>query len=181
MSNPVVNPPVVKRIETFIDSIGNTAFPANIISLSHTRFDLLNLDLTVVERMPTKDDPNYTIGIATGVKTPQPDSDEISGLGGYVGATLTDYLLIFYAFVKDQNRERGQAGHSVLAEIVEGILVDDHAFKAALGMLQATVLGRTKRMQRFYIRQTRYLANEVDGNHLFLSATEVIFETEKVQ
>jgi hypothetical protein len=103
------------------------------------------------------------------------------GPQSFAGGSLVEYLVVVYGFVKDANRERGAAAHSTLAEIVELILADDPATKAGLGMLWATVLGTTKRMGRFYIRQVRYLANEFEATHLFMSATEFVFETEKVR
>lgn len=167
-------------IQATIDDLISVTFPTNICSILHQRYEMLDLGLTVVDRMPSQDDPNYTVGIVPVVRTPLRETTEIRGPNSFVGPTVAEYLNVVYAFVKDANRERGSAAHSVLAEIVEHIVEDDRATKAALGMLRATVMGTTKRMGRHYIRQTRYLANEVGGDHLFLSATEVICEVEKV-
>lgn len=167
-------------IQTTLDSLISTAFPMNICSVFHASYDLLDLGLNVVDRMPAQDDPNYTVGIVPVMHTALSNTAEIHGPNAFVGATISEYLIVHYAFVKDASRERGAAAHSVMAEIIEHIVAGDQATRAALGMLQATVLGTTKRMGRHYIRQTRYLANEVGGDHLFLSATEVICEVEKV-
>ena len=178
MTNPVMPQP---GIEALLDQMNGAAFPTNIIEIAAMRFELLDLDFNVVKRMPSTDDPNYTLGIVPVVKAPQPDTAEIAGRHTFQGATISEYLLCFYAFVKDADRERGLAAHSVMAEIVEDILASDQALRESLGVLEATVMGQKKRMQRYYIRNTRYLARDIDGSNMFMSATEVVFEVEKVR
>lgn len=179
MTTPVVNPPTRPAIEDYVDSVKDDTFPNNIIELLNSRFDLLALDLNLVNRMPHNDDKNYTVGFVPVVQTPNPSSWEMRGGDNLRGPTLREYLVIVYAFVKDASRERGQAAHGVLAEIVESILESDTSLRASLALLQSDVMGSQKRYSRHYIRQARYLANEIGGNHLFLSASEVIFEVEK--
>lgn len=165
-------------IQTTIDDLVTMTFPSNVVELICARFELYDLGLTVLRRMPANDDPNYTIGVIATTKTPSEDSTEIRQ-DRFLGATISEYVVTVYSFVKDADRARGTAAHSVMAEIVEVTLEDDPALRASLAQLQATVLGTTKKMGRRYIRQTRFLSNEVNGNHLFLSATDFCFETQK--
>lgn len=178
MTNPIVDP---KPIEAYLDTLNGNVFPSNIIEILEARFTLLDLGLNIVKRMPDTDDENYTIGLVVVSRYPQPNTDEIMGMNAFTGATVQEYLIGVYAFVKDAERERGMAGHSALAEIVEHILADDQALRASLGMLEATVMGQTKRMQKHYIRSTRYLANDIGGNHIYMSVAETVFEVEKVR
>lgn len=178
MTNPTLPVP---RIEILLDGINGNVFPSNLVEMIYARFVQLDLDFNVVKRMPTTDDDNYTIGIVIVGKNPQQNTSEIGGQNFYNGATVEEYLLAIYAFVKDGDRERGMAAHAAMAEIVEHVLAEDAALRAGLGVLQSNVMGQVKRMQRFYIRNTRYLANEIGGNHLFMSATETVFEIEKVR
>lgn len=177
MTNPDIAP---RAIETLLDSVRAGAFPACICALAETRFTALDLDLNIVRRMPSTDDENYTLGIVSITKTPQPQSAEIIG-GSFVGGSILEYLIVFYSFVKDGERERGAANHAAFAEIVEHIVADDPVFRAGLGVLSSTIMGQRKRYQSHKIRTTRYLSNEIGGNHLYMSATEVIFEVEKVR
>lgn len=181
MTDPVIYPIAPKPIEAYLDGLNGEVFPSNIISLLHARFDMLELGLNIVDRMPSTDDENYTIGLVTVARHPQANTDEIIGRNAFTGATIQEYVIAVYSFVKDAERERGMAAHSALAEIVEHILADDQPLRASLGMLEATVMGQKKRMQKFYIRNTRYLANDIGGVNMFMSATEVVFEIEKVR
>ena len=177
---PPVYDDTPKDIQSYVDSILDNTFPNNVIELTASRFELLDRGINVVRRMPSNDDPNFTLGFVPVVLTPNPSSYEMRGTGSFVGTTFKEYLVVIYAFCKDAMRERGQASHGVLTEIVEHILETDLTLRQSLGMLQSDVMGSQKRYQRHYIRQARYLANELDGNHLFLQATEVVFEIEKV-
>lgn len=178
MTYPISGP---KAIETLLDEVSPGAFPACICSLAEARFNLLALDINVVRRMPDTDDENYTLGIVPVSKTPSPDTAEIAGPLTFVGGTIVEHVIVFYSFVKDGERERGAASHSAFAEIVEHIVADDPAFKQGLGLLESTIMGQRKRMQNHYIRTTRYLSNEIGGNHLYMSATEAVFAVEKVR
>lgn len=169
-----------RRIQQFIDDNVSDAFPNNICEIFHMSFDLLALDLNIVDRMPDDRDSNYTVGIVPVSRAPKAETAEIRGPLSFVGMTVSEYLIVIYAFVKDVNRARGAAAHAVLSEIVEHTLETDLAVRQSLGLLESNVLGTRKRFQRHYIRQSRYLANEIDGANLFMTATEVIAEVEKV-
>lgn len=177
MTNPNIPRP---GIESLLDGLEGNVFPSNIVDITALRFTQLDLGFNIVKRMPTTDDENYTLGIVIVGKNPQQNTDEIKGQS-FVGATIEEYVIVIYSFVKDADRERGIAAHSTMAEIVEHVVADDPGLRAGLGLLQSNVMGQRKRMQRFYIRNTRYLANEIGGNHLFMSATETVYEVEKVR
>lgn len=164
---------------TTLDELAVIAFPAILVEFLATRYESLTLGFNVVRRMPRNSDANYTIGVVPITKTPDQDTNEMRGPNSFVGPTNQQLVIVIYAFVKDSDHTRGMATHSVLAEIVESMLVDDLGTRAGLAVLEATVLGITKKVARFWVRQTRYISNELGGTNQFMSATELIVELEK--
>jgi hypothetical protein len=93
---------------------------------------------------------------------------------------LDTYNIGVQGFVKDMDRERGLAVSSHMAEMLRTMLYDDEPLRVGLSLLQATVLGVTKRTARWKVGSQRYLSNEVDGSHIYLSTLELWLETERV-
>jgi hypothetical protein len=160
----------------------DSVFPNNAVVVLSTRFKSLDPDLSVFPRPLRPTDPNQSIGVFGQLWTPQEESMEFRGNPNPHAGTPTNenYSIGVQAFVKDMDSERGLAVSSHMAEMVRTMLYDDEPLRVGLSVLKATVLGVTKRTARWRIGSQRYLSNEVNGSHIYLSTLELWLETERV-
>lgn len=162
--------------------VSDSVFPNNAVALLVARYQLLDSDLFVCPRPLRPTDPNQSIGVFGQVWSPQEDSYELGG-NSYPGSgqpTVETYSIGIQAFIKDMDEERGLAVSSVLAETTRTMLYHDEPLRVGLGSLETTVLGVTKRTASWKVGSQRYLSNEVDGNHIYLSTLELWLATETV-
>lgn len=161
-----------------------SVFPNNIVEMLALRFDNVDEDITVLRRPLRTTDPAVSIGIWGTLWTPDPESNEIRGLGagsipGPQEPTLGRYIVTIQAFIKDMEEERGLAKHSVLSMMLRAILYRDVPLRVALAALEAEVSGVHERTMRWGVTAQRYLNNELGDNEwLYLSTVELWLDTE---
>lgn len=159
-------------------------FPNNAVELVVARIKLLDESLanSTYRRPLRESDPNTSCGVFAA--TWEPDTDSIEMRGGSNPApsepTIQTYMLGVQAFVKDFDEERGLARHSVLSKMIRSMLYRDTPLRVGLSALSVTMNDSVERVQRWGIRQQRYLSNDIDGNFLFLSTLEFWLDTETV-
>lgn len=160
-------------------------FPNNCVSLLAGRFGQLWVDpepdealQTSIHLRPlTREDRSESIGIYPALWTPVEDSHEMLGRQS-TEATLNRYLVMIQNYIKDGDRERGAAKHSVFATRTRNVLYRDTALKLAFPQLAVTDLGVTERVKRWGVQQQRFFSNELAGTWVYLSNLEFFIETE---
>lgn len=156
-------------------------FPANVVELVATRAQLLDADLFVCQRPLRQSDPNQSVGVTAAQWLPQEESYEMrGGPTGRHEPTLQSYLITVQAFIKDMDRERGLAVHTILSKMLRSMLYRDEPLRVGLAALEASYLGSTERTQRWGIRQQRFFGNDINSEWLYLSNLEFWLETETI-
>lgn len=162
-------------------------FPNNVVNMIFTRFEQLwvtpepdESQQTRLLKRPLKDtDNSESIGIYPGLWTPDENSYEIAGTVPGI-PTIQRYLIMMQGFIKDSDRERGIAKHSVLAMRLRNVLYKDPVLRLALASgVQITEFGVTESLKRWGVQTQRYFSNEIPaGTWVFLSTLEYWIETE---
>ena len=161
------------------------AFPVNVVNVLAARFRQLWIDTEVdptqatdIKLRPlTKDDRSETLGVYPALWTPNEDSYEMRGISPGE-PTLGNYLVMIQNYIKEGDRERGAAKHSIFATRTRNVLYRDPALRVALPQLVVTDQGVTERIKRWGVRQQRYFSNEIAGTWVYLSSMEFFIETE---
>ncbi len=120
------------------------------------------------------EDPSRTVGIVAEDWEPSPNAYET----GRDEPLLGQYVLTIWAFVKHLNEEEGIQEHGVLARNIRRMLAGDTTL---LGTLRAEVddYGTgTEYVQRIRLVNQKFLSNEVNGTHMYLSVSRLMIETE---
>ena len=153
-------------------------FPNNIINIMETRFNQLWPDTKTFQRPLAKEDNSETIGIYPSLWTPNLESMEISGVSPGE-PTLSDYLIMVQCFIKDSDRERGAAKHSVMAKRLRNMLYRDTLLRLAFQGIAITDFGVTESLKKWGCHLQRYFSNEISaGTWVYLSTLEYYIETE---
>lgn len=152
-------------------------FPNNVASLIATRFTILDDDLVIIQRPLRASDPNETVGIFPTTWGTDEDSYELKGRQLGTEPTIGRYLVLIQGFVKDADQQRGLVRHSILAKMIRAMLYRDTTLAVQLQALSVDLLGTIEQFQRWGIRRQSYLSNDVQGQWLYLSTTEMWFET----
>jgi hypothetical protein len=166
-------------------------FPNNVVELLAIRFGTVGVidpepdpaqRVYIYKRPLRPSDAFQSIGIAPVTWMPDENSYEIKGgpMPGPSEPTLQRYQINVQAFVRDADETHGLAVHSVLSGTVRSILYRDTPLRVGLGALVTVLSGVTERYKRHGIRLQRYLADEVEGNWVYLSTVEFWIETETV-
>ena len=164
-------------------------FPNNVAETIRVRFEMPGViddevdptqRITILKRPLRPTDPNQSVGLIPVNWVPNQESLEIRGLPspGPQEPTLQQYMLHVQAFVRDPEEMRGLAVHSVLTSRIRAVLYRDVPLRVGLAALAVNLVGATEQLKRWGFLQTRYLSNEVNGNWLYLSTTELWIETE---
>ena len=149
------------------------AFPANIVET--LKLSLVELDgvTTVLGRALRMVDPNASVGVfATDWHGGE------MGIGHPPEPLDNKYNIVIQLLIKHMNEEEALAQHSVLSKSIRVMVYRDPALRVRLPQLSEASSGVTERVQKWGVRAQRYLANELDGQFLFLSSTEVEVTTE---
>lgn len=93
---------------------------------------------------------------------------------------VATYLFSLQALRKFASEEEGITAHYGLAKNVLRMLYGDTTFRVLFGDLTETSAGYLERVQLWGVRQQRYLANEINGQFMFLSVTELWVQVENV-
>lgn len=154
------------------------AFPSNIILALKPHIQALDPDVTILTRPINRSDPVQCFAIFASGWVPDDDSNELRGIGGFTGPTINRYTVAIQSFNQDMDEERGLAVQARMATAVRMKLSRDMDVRVALGALQSSAFDCTERFMRSVFQQQRYLNNEIEGQFLFLSSTELLIETE---
>ncbi len=152
-----------------------TLFPTNIVEVSRDFIlPLLSVE-NVYRRVLRPEDPNSSVGIVA------VDWEPGEYLIGQEEPALSMYHFSIQSLVKHGNEEEGLTHHSLLAKNLAHLLYRDAAFRVALLTLNAEVMGVKESARRMGVRQQRYRSNEIDGEWLFVSTTEMWVQTESIK
>lgn len=148
------------------------SFPHNFADLIKQHFED-EPDFGVVVGRPLRPtDQNNMVGVFPTVWTPE--DYEI----GQFDPAVTRYMLGIQTLAKNATEEDGIIEHSRLAKKVRVMLYRDQDLRVQLGQLKTTDDTVTERLQRWGITNQRFLANEIDGQFLYLAVTDLWLETE---
>lgn len=155
-------------------AIAVAAFPSNVVEALRDELNVaLGTQVELVVKRPLRPtDPDSSVGIYA--LDWQPGNHEI----GFHEPTLARYQVAIQVFVKHQDEEEGSAIHTFLSKTVRTMLYRGEALRIRLSSLNETSLGVTERVQRWGVRQQRFVSNEIQGRFLYLSTTEFWIETE---
>jgi hypothetical protein len=153
-------------------------FPMNVLETVTSRMELLLPDFDAFLARPLRpSDPARSFGMFPVDWMPRDESWEMSGFG----PTLSRYLFRVQVLVKHTDELEGRATYAEDAKNVRLILHRDVPLRTQLASLNETSLGGIERLQRFGIRNQRYLNNELQGQFIYLASTEFWVETETIQ
>lgn len=157
------------------------SFPGNVLQVFEeeaVRYE----DIELIEKRPlTVMDPSFSIGLVA--LTWVPGAHERAGqdnLLGQIESTLSTYHYAVQALVRSADPVEGLASHGLFTKLVRAMLVRDPQVRLRLAALSETSFGITERLQRWGVGQQRFASNELDGDWLYLSTTEMWVETESV-
>jgi hypothetical protein len=153
------------------------SFPGDIVVILKAQLsDSLGASVTptMLGRPLRPSDPHLSIGIYS--VDWRPDQYE---LGQFSPATA-NYEYRIEVLVKDADEERGRTLHGNYAKSIRTMLYEDADLKVALAQASDSLAGTLERVQRWGVRQQRFLNNEVDGKFLYLASTEFFVGTETV-
>lgn len=135
---------------------------------------------TIAMRPLRPNDPNRSIGIFAVDWQPRQETMEMGGPGSPEEPLLQRYNIRVQNLVKHSNEAEGRAMFADDAKTIRAILYRDMDLRVRLLAIQETDLGSLERVKKYGVRQQRYLNNDVRGTMLYLTATELWFETENV-
>lgn len=149
-------------------------FPENVTMAISDRLSLSS-EFSIVLRRPLRPtDNNRSCGVFSAGWSPQEWE-----IGQYDPAiTRHDYQI--QTLAKYATEEEGLVAHTKLAKIVRLMLYRDADLRLQLSQLRTTVEGVVERTQKWDVVSQRYLANEIEGQFLFLAVTDFYLETEIV-
>ena len=157
-----------------------TQFPYAAIDIIAIRMQLIDSSVTVLKRQLRGQDPNFSIGVFPKDWTPVLSSNEMLGVDYARSPTLENYTVTVQALVKDAVEETGLRNHSNLSEMVRTILGSDAPLRGQLGGLTVYFNGVGKRLKKWTVRSSKYYGNQIAGNNLYLTTTELTLEVEKI-
>ena len=167
-----------------VDPDIEAVFPNNFVQVLSIVLPGIATEITLKKRPLRPTDPNYSIGVYATVWQPMEDSYEMRGVLGGSGdvgpneATLSRYQIGIQLLVKDSDSARALAVSSLLNRRIRSVLYRNTALRVALAALYATEDGVTERLQRWGIRNQRYLSNDIEGKFVFMSVLDMWIETE---
>jgi len=158
---------------------GNIAvFPNNIVEVCAVNMKFIDTDIPVIKRRLYSTDPVQCLGVAAQMWTPDPQSYEMRGPAMAGVATISRYDLQFQAMIRDMDEERGMRAHAELTTRLQRFIMGDSMLRGALHGLSSNLYGVHESLKKWTIENSRYLSEEVSGEHIYLSTTTVRYETE---
>lgn len=156
-------------------------FPNNVVSILSTRLATLDPDLRVYSRPLRDSDARQSVGVFPRDWMPVLDSFEMKAVPTpATEPTLSTYIIMIQAFVKDFDEIHGQAAHSVLSKMIRAMLYRDVPLRVGLAALSVSLSGSVETAKRYGIRRQDFLSNEINEDFLYLSTLEFWLETETV-
>jgi hypothetical protein len=136
---------------------------------------LFDLNLGLVARRPLRPtDPDKSIGVMA------LDWRPTESFIGQHDPAISRYQFAIQVFLKHQDEEEGLQQHTLLSKNLRTMLYRGEALRLRLASLSETSLLVTERVQRWGVRQQRFVSNEIQGRFLYLSTTEFWVETEAI-
>ena len=156
-------------------------FPENIIDVLADEIGLQMKGLDAVLKRPLKPiDPDITIGIFTVDWEPSLPSAEMGGGLRTYGPTLGAYQFRIQYLIKHGDEEEGRTLYALGTKNLRSILAGASDLRVRLGELDEVSLGLHERVQRFGVRNQKFLNNEIQGTFMYLSSTDFWVETESL-
>lgn len=146
-------------------------FPSNVVNVLKDHLGYIDGVNAVIGRGLRPTDPNGTCGISCEEWTPI--EYEVGGFGAVIGS----YLVLIQHMVKAVDAEEGERLHRNVAKSIRLMLVRDQALAVAFGQLREGD-APVERTSRWYVGSQRYGSNEIGGEFVYLSVTELFFETQ---
>lgn len=153
-------------------------FPNNIVEALAVNLNFIDADTPVKKRRLYSTDPTSCIGVAAALWTPDQGSYEMRGPALAGVPTIQRYDLGVQCMIRDMEEERGGRRHAELTKRVQKFIMGDPQLRAALLALVSNLYAVPEQLKKWRIENTRYLAEEVSGEHIYLSTTTVRVETE---
>jgi hypothetical protein len=154
-------------------------FPNNIVLVLADNLEFLdNPDTPVLKRRLYSTDPVSCIGVTAFMWTPDQSSYEMRG-PAYAGVpTISRYDVTVQCMIRDMEEERGLRKHAELTKRVQKFIMGDATLRGSLHALTSSLYGINERLKKWHIENSRYLAEEVSGEFIYLSTSTVRLETE---
>lgn len=160
-------------------SADTAVFPENAVELIASSVQLLDDTLSVFMRPLRNTDPEFTVGVFGARWEPDDSSYEMRGQANR-GPSLSRYMIVIQAMVKDMEEVRGLRRSSNLGAAIRVMLLRDPALGVAFQSLRATPGGTTESSRRWGVRAHDFISNELSGTWTYLSTLEFMIETETV-
>lgn len=152
-------------------------FPLNIVDVLAARLEAVveGLSTRPLKRPLRLSDPAVSLGVHAQDWHPE-------GLQqiGQVEPTLGQYIIRVQTMVKHTNEEEGRALYTSMSKYVRILLYRDPQIRTQITVLSEDLLGTRERVQKFGVRQQRFLNNEFNSAMVYLGTTEFFVETEIV-
>lgn len=157
--------------------------PWSVVDVAVQRLDeILNTPESprvILARQLRPTDPPRSISFYPVDLAPDQESMEIDG-SGVPEPTLQKYNYRAQTLVKHANEMEGRALSSQDSKFLVAILYRDSELRLRLTAIVESLLGSTERVKRHGVVRQRYLNNELQGNFIYLSTTDLWVETEVV-
>lgn len=128
----------------------------------------------VFKRPLRETDPDGSLGLITLEWVP---GDSVIGQWDPAVAT---YLVQVQAFIKHTDEEEGLSVHTEQARRIRAMLYRGQSLRVRLAAVTETHLHGTERVLKWWVSRQRFAANEIDGQFLYLSTTDLLIQTETV-
>jgi hypothetical protein len=150
-------------------------FPMNFVDEIAVSLDeFLDDEVVVIKRPLRSVDPNRCVGIFPVSALPIEGSEMI----GQVEPTLQRYNVRIQLLVKHARDEDGRRLYAVDSTAMKTILYRDLGLHTRLATLQMEIMGTVERYKQFQVRSQRFLNNELGSQFVYLSVTDLEFQTE---
>ncbi len=153
-------------------------FPNNIVEVLATNLAFIDVDVPVIKRRLYATDPVQAIGCTAAMWTPEQSSYELRGPALAGVPTLQRYDIAIQGMIRDMDETRGMRAHAELVNRLQKFVMGDADLRVALHALVSTLYGVSESLKKWHIEASRYMSEEVEGQHIYLSTTTVRFETE---
>lgn len=147
-------------------------FPDNIAAALADHFGEEFPGATVVQREIRPTDPNETIAVH--VIDWRPLDWEI----GNRDVSLSRYAIQVETMHRHADESEGRVAQARLAKNIRAMLYRDSGLRVRLTSLSENMLGTTERLKRWGVQLQRYHSNQLSGQFIFISVTELWVETE---
>jgi hypothetical protein len=156
----------------------NSVFPNNIVVTMADQMHYLDTDIPIHKRRLYATDEIQCIGITPFVWTPDQASYEMRG-PQYAGIpTIQRYDITIQCLIRNMDQIKGMMQHAELTKRVQKFIMGDPVLRDSLHGLTSDLYGVIERLKKWQLENSRFLAEEVSGEFIYLSTSTVRLETE---